>query len=114
MQNQEIVVPGCLGTTVRKLKSNHGLQFLEVTIAHGGEVPLHTHECAATMIVTHGSARKLTGDGKEELVKPGDVITKQAHEPHGFADIGDEGFRFISLSENDGIVQGETMDIAFA
>lgn len=113
MQNQ-VAVPGCRGITVRELQPAHGLQFLEVNIERGGEVPLHTHECAATMIVTRGSARKLAGNGKSELVKPGDVITKAAKEPHGFAEVGEEGFQFISLSDNEGIVrQGGNLDMTF-
>lgn len=110
-----MTVPGCAGTTVRELRPVHGLQFLEVNIERGGEVPLHTHECAATMIVTRGSARKLTENGKSELVKSGDVIAKAAREPHGFTEVGEEGFQFISLSDNGGIVrQVGNLDMAFA
>lgn len=114
MQNQ-VLVPGCPGTTVRELQPAHGLQFLEVNIESGGEVPLHTHECASTMIVTRGSARKLTRNGKSERVKQGDVIAKAAKEPHGFTEVGEEGFQFISLSDNAGIVrQDGKLDMAMA
>jgi quercetin dioxygenase-like cupin family protein len=101
---KQIEVPGCTGTTVSELKRAHGLQFLEVNIAHGGEVPLHTHKCAATMIVTKGSARKLTATGAGYRVNPGDVIAKAPSEPHGFTDVGETGFQFISISDNEGIV----------
>lgn len=113
MQSQ-VPVPGCTGTTMRELQSAHGLQFLEVNIERGGEVPLHTHDCAATMIVTRGVAYKLTENGKGEQVKQGDVIVKAAKEPHGFTSVGEEGFQFISLSDNGGIVhQGGKLDMAF-
>ncbi|MDD5068031.1 MAG: cupin domain-containing protein [Candidatus Pacebacteria bacterium] len=100
-----VAVPGCPGTVVEELPSALGRQFLRVTIERGGEVPLHSHECAATMIVTHGSARKLVERGNAERVKAGDVITKAAREPHGFTEIGEEGFSFISVSGGLGIVQ---------
>ncbi|HEV7449353.1 MAG TPA: cupin domain-containing protein [Candidatus Paceibacterota bacterium] len=100
-----IRVPGCPGTSIRELLSMHpGLQILEVTVESGGRIPLHLHDCAATMIVTRGSARKLTADGSTQPVKPGDVLAKAAKEPHGFDDVGEGGFTFISLSDGRGIV----------
>lgn len=108
-------VPGCRGTTVRKVTRAHRLQFLEVNIKQGGEVPLHTHDCAATMVITRGSARKLTGKGLGERVEAGDVVVKAAREPHGFTRIGKGGFQFISLSGSQGIVRkGGKLDMAFA
>lgn len=111
----QIAVPGCPGTRVRELPAAHGLQFLEVNVEKGGKIPLHIHECAATMIVTRGSARKLTANGESQVVKPGDVVIKAAKEPHGFTDIGEGGFQFISLSDGNGIVDsGEVKNMVFA
>ncbi len=111
---QAFAVPGCPGTTVTPLPGAHGLQFLQINMEKGGRVPLHSHACAATMIVTHGTARKLLAEGKSEPVKPGDVICKAPHEPHGFDEVGPEGFAFVSISDGNGIVQGdEKLDIKF-
>lgn len=108
-------IKGCPGTSVKKMPPVHGLQCLQVTILPGGEVPLHSHECAATMIVVSGRARKLTRTGKGQFVKAGSVVVKTAGEPHGFTEVSPEGFRFISLSEGKGIVRGRrSVDLTFA
>lgn len=109
-----VKINGCSGTSVRKLVPVNGLQCLEVRILPGGEVPLHSHGCAATMIVVAGSARKLQLSGKGRVVRPGDVVIKAAGEPHGFTEVGPDGFRFISLSEGEGIVTSRGLDLAFA
>ena len=109
-------IEGCPGTSVKKMTPVHGLQCLEVSILPGGSVPLHSHSCAATMIVVAGEARKLTKDGRKgRLVRTGAVIIKQANQPHGFAGVGPNGFKFISLSEGKGIVRDHNeLDLAFA
>src|SRR5713226_6744271 len=93
---------GCRLTTVEALSTQEGVQVLKVRVEPGGEIPLHQHDCAATMVVVSGSARTLGKDGR--LARKGDVVVKAANEPHGFVDIT-EPFCFISISEGGGIVR---------
>ncbi len=108
---KRIDVMNCRLTTVKKKKVG-GAHCLEVEVARGGKIPLHCHNCAAVMVVTHGSARKLISKGKGSRVKPGSIVVKIAREPHGFDHIGKEGFKFLSFSDGKGILQGNgTMDL---
>jgi len=110
LSQEHIRVPGCSGVTVREMPSAHGLHILEVNVAPGGEIPLHTHDCAATMIITRGSACKLISGGSGDYVGPGDVVRKAKGEPHGFSAIGEDGFQFISFSDGDGILREHSDD----
>lgn len=110
MNTEMVEVPGCSKTTVKRLHEEHGLQILRVDVEPGGEIPLHAHDCAATMVILDGSARAL--GNSERIVKKGDVVVKIPHEPHGFSDIKGR-FSFISLSDEDGIVRPDRWDIAF-
>lgn len=110
MSNEKIAIPGCLGTTVQKLFSKDGTQVLRVEVEPGGEIPMHMHECAATMVIIKGSALALGCSPR--LVSTGDVVVKTPNELHGFAEIK-EPFGFISVSDNQGIMQNDQWDIAF-
>lgn len=102
--------PGCQKTKVHKLHEEQGVQILRVEVEPGGEIPLHAHDCAATMVILQGSARAL---GKSErIVKKGDVVVKAAHEPHGFGGIKDR-FAFISISDESGILRPGGWDMTF-
>lgn len=110
LASDRIPVPECTGTTVEKLFETDGLQFLKVVVEPGGEIPLHTHACAATMIVTQGSAHTLGKDGR--VVHKGDVVVKTPNEPHGFTEI-QAPFSFISISGGEGIVRDGKWDMQF-
>ena len=101
MTSERLQVPGCKRTFVRKLFGDNGQQVLHVEVEPGGEIPLHSHGCAASMFVLCGQARTLGHESRS--VKPGDIVVKKPNEPHGFTDIRDS-FSFISISADDGIV----------
>lgn len=96
-------VPGCRGVTVEPLPPKDGEHVLYVRVASGGEIPLHTHLVASGMDITKGGARVL-GKGEERWVKPGDFVFKPAGMPHGFTDVGPEGFEFVSTAAGKGIL----------
>lgn len=110
MNDERISVQGCRHTTVQKLYSEHGVQVLNVEMEPGGEIPLHAHECAATMVITKGRARTLGKDGR--VVAAGDVVAKAPNEPHGFTQI-EERFCFVSISDGGGIVRRDGWDLRY-
>ncbi len=110
MKSEILEVPGCSQTTIRKLFEEEGLQILEVEVQPGGEIPLHTHDCAATMVILDGKARAL--GNHERQVNRGDVVVKQPHEPHGFDGI-DGPFSFVSISNENGIVRSNGWDLKY-
>lgn len=103
-------VPGCIKTTVRHLFSDDDQQILQVEVAPGGEIPLHAHDCAATMVITKGRAQTLGKDGR--IVAKGDVVVKACCEPHGFSNIT-EPFGFLSISNGKGIMSRSGFDITY-
>ena len=105
-----IAVPGCVGTYVEVIGERPGFQVLRVSVENGGEIPLHAHDCVATMVILEGSARTLGKDGRR--VKTGDVVVKGIREPHGFTDVRD-GFSFLSISTGEGILQGSDWDLNY-
>lgn len=106
-------VPGSKGAFVELLGCVGNTQILRVHVVPGGEIPLHTHDCNSGMGITAGSARTL-GKECDRLVRPGDYIYKPAGTPHGFTSVGEEGFEFISISDGEGIFQGENWDLSYA
>jgi len=105
METKQIKVPGCKGTTVQNLYSIPGMQVMKVDVSPGGEIPIHKHSCAATMVIMKGEA-KVLGKGKDRVVRKGEVVAKDENEPHGFTEVK-EPFSFISISYNDGIMQDQ-------
>ena len=103
-------VPGCVAVKAKHLVSEKSLQVLEVKVEKGGEIPMHSHSCAATMVVIEGSAKAIGHN--ERSVKKGDVIIKKAQEPHGFTSIT-EPFVFISISDGEGIMHDHDWDIKY-
>jgi quercetin dioxygenase-like cupin family protein len=103
-------VPGCLGTYVELIGDRPGFQVLRVSVENGGEIPLHAHDCAATMVILEGTARTLGKDGR--IVRPGDVVIKAGREPHGFTD-AEGGFAFLSISTGNGIFQSGEWDLTY-
>jgi quercetin dioxygenase-like cupin family protein len=99
----KIPVPGCSETFVETLCDDSDSHVLKVEVNPGGEIPLHSHECAATMVVLHGEA--LAVGIHPRRVQKGDVIVKAPNEPHGFSEIT-APFVFISISDGDGIKRG--------
>ena len=111
METEKIFVTGCRETAVSKLFSDGGVQVLKVEVMSGGEIPLHEHECAATMVIIKGRARTLGNNCR--IVTKGDVVIKAAKEPHGFIEIT-EPFEFISISYGAGIIHGNDFDIRYS
>ncbi len=112
MEHETIAVPGCEGTTVREIFSNGQIQVMKVDVTAGGEIPMHTHDTAATMIVVEGNATAL---GKAcRYVRKGDIVVKEANEAHGFSGIS-QPFSFISISEGQGIMHahGKHWDLKY-
>jgi len=110
MNTVKIPVPGCKGTTVEKLLLENGLPVLKVEVEPGGEIPLHAHQCTATMIILSGKARTLGKEGR--VVSKGDIIAKTPNEPHGFGDV-EATFSFISISDNAGIMREDGWDVNY-
>jgi quercetin dioxygenase-like cupin family protein len=110
MKDERLIVPGCKGTTAQKLLQDETVQVLKIEVEPGGEIPLHAHECAATMIIITGSASTLGKNGRK--VHAGDVVVKSPNEPHGFANVN-ERFEFISVSDNKGIMREEEWDLQY-
>jgi quercetin dioxygenase-like cupin family protein len=102
-------VPGCVGVTVEPLPPLKGEHALLVRVAPGGEIPLHTHLVASGMDIKSGSALAL---GKEagRRVFPGECIFKPAGMPHGFTEVGPDGFEFVSTAGGAGILHDEEWD----
>jgi len=111
MNTPKIAVPGCIGTFVTEVLEEEGCQILKVDVEPGGEIPLHSHACSATMVIMRGKSRAL-GKG-ERMVKKGDVVVKAPHEPHGFTEVT-EPFSFLSISDNKGIMQRDGWDMKYA
>ncbi len=109
---QEIEVPGCKSTTVQEIFSDGQVQIMKVRVSPGGEIPLHSHNVPATMIVLEGSAIAL--GKKNKNVKKGDVVIKMANEAHGFTNVK-KAFSFISISGEKGIMrnQGKNWDMEY-
>jgi quercetin dioxygenase-like cupin family protein len=110
MNTEMIEVPGCKGTTVRELLVDEEVQVLKVQVEPGGEIPLHSHECAATMVITKGSARTIGKDAR--AVHAGDIVIKSRNEPHGFTDVI-QHFEFISISDREGIMRSDSWDLNY-
>jgi len=105
-----IQVPGCVATFAETIYEMPDVQILRVEVEPGGEIPMHKHDCAATMIVLSGEAWAL-GEN-ERKVRKGDIIVKSPMEPHGFRDVRDF-FVFISISNGEGIKRGAHWDIDY-
>lgn len=110
MNSKKVAVPGCKGTTAQELLFEEGMQVLKVEVEPGGEIPLHTHECAATMVIIKGRARTLGKDGRG--ASTGDIIVKAPNEPHGFTEVKGP-FWFLSVSDNEGIMKVDGWDMKY-
>jgi quercetin dioxygenase-like cupin family protein len=110
MNIEPIEVPGCKATTVHELLMDEGIQVLKVEVAPGGEIPLHSHKCAATMVITKGTARTLGKDAR--AVSAGDIVIKSRNEPHGFTGVTQQ-FEFISISDREGIMRPDFWDLNY-
>lgn len=108
--DERVTVPGCKHTFVREIESKDSSQVMLVDVLAGGEIPLHTHNSSATMVILSGKAKAL--GHKSRYVKKGDVIVKASNEPHGFTDITDD-FRFVSISYGEGIKQESNWDMKY-
>lgn len=105
--SEQIPVPGCPGTTVRRLPATFGPNALLVEVKFGGEIPPHVHDCKADMFITKGSAVALGENGARRLVGPCDLVAKKPLELHGYTEVGKDGLAFLSLSGGNGILRGD-------
>ncbi|TWT40529.1 hypothetical protein RAS1_42410 [Phycisphaerae bacterium RAS1] len=103
-------VPGCRGTRVQELFAGRDVQVLLVEVDPAGEIPIHVHDCAATMVIVEGEARAL--GTHERVVGKGDVVVKAPREPHGFSGIG-KRFSFVSVSDGRGIMHNDDWDLEY-
>jgi len=110
VNSTKVAVPGCNKTTVQEILNDNDVHILKVDVAPGGEIPLHYHNCAATMVIIKGEASAI--GKKRKTVSKGDVVIKQSEEPHGFTDIK-EPFCFISISSGKGIYQDKDWDMKY-
>lgn len=103
-------IPGSKRAYVQDLLSTEGLQVMRVFVEKGGEIPLHVHDCAATMVVVSGKAKAI--GSKDRIVQKGNVIVKKPKEPHGFTEVK-EPFTFISVSDDKGIMHKDGWDMGY-
>jgi quercetin dioxygenase-like cupin family protein len=97
----KINVPGCKDTFVQEISSDGKVQVMNVEVEKKEMMPFHSHDCAATMIITEGAATAL--GRKKRSVKQGDIVIRKRNARHGFSDIKNT-FSSISLSDGHGIM----------
>lgn len=106
--SKQIPVPSSDGVTVQDLGDCRGMHVLYVRCQPFSNIPMHTHTCASGMGITKGRALA-TKEQEKVTALPGDFIYKSANTPHGF-EVGEEGLEFFSLSDKDGILNGNSWD----
>lgn len=84
------------------LKHGEPQQVL-VKVSPGGEIPLHSHNVDARMMIVSGSGKVLSDDPEinQSTVQGGTCVFFEKMKAHGFQ-AGDEGLSFVS--DNGGIV----------
>lgn len=70
----------------------------------GGEVALHRHPYPEVFMVLSGLAR-FTAGGEQREVPGGHVVVVPADTPHGFANVGDERLRIVSIHPSPEVFQ---------
>jgi mannose-6-phosphate isomerase-like protein (cupin superfamily) len=82
------------------------VSFFLVNNAPGEGPDLHRHPYGETWIVRSGKAR-ITADGEDLEVGPGDIITIGPETPHKFKNIGTERLDIICIHASPRIIQEE-------
>jgi mannose-6-phosphate isomerase-like protein (cupin superfamily) len=80
------------------------VSFFLVNNEPGNGPDLHRHPYSETWIVRSGNAR-ITADGEDLDVGPGDIIAVSAETPHKFKNIGDERLDIICIHASPRIIQ---------
>ncbi len=68
-------------------------------IKSGGYMPYHTNSVEHEQFVLNGKA-KVVIDGKEQIVKEGDILFIPSGIAHSYEVIGDEDYEFLCLVPN--------------
>jgi mannose-6-phosphate isomerase-like protein (cupin superfamily) len=82
------------------------VSFFLVNNEPGMGPDLHRHPYSETWIVRSGKAR-ITADGEDLEVGPGDIIAVTAETPHKFKNIGTERLDIICVHASPRIIQEE-------
>ena len=81
-----------------------GVSFFLVNNQPGKGPDLHTHPYSETWIVRSGKAR-ITADGQDMEVSPGDIIVVTAETPHKFKNIGTDRLDIICIHASSRMIQ---------
>jgi mannose-6-phosphate isomerase-like protein (cupin superfamily) len=81
-----------------------GVSFFLVNNQPGKGPDLHTHPYSETWIVRSGHAR-ITADGQDMEVSPGDIIVVTAETPHKFKNIGTDRLDIICIHASPRMIQ---------
>jgi mannose-6-phosphate isomerase-like protein (cupin superfamily) len=81
-----------------------GVSFFLVNNQPGKGPDLHTHPYSETWIVRSGKAR-ITADGQDMEVSPGDIIVVTAETPHKFKNIGTDRLDIICIHASPRMIQ---------
>jgi quercetin dioxygenase-like cupin family protein len=70
-----------------------------VTVPVGGKNPPHRHASSEQVwVALRGEGRLLLDDGKTEQFGAGDVVRFEDNEYHGFENIGESEFEYLSIT----------------
>lgn len=83
-----------------------GVSFFLVNNVPGAGPNLHRHHYSETWIVRSGKAR-ITADGEDMEVGPGDIIVVTPETPHKFKNIGSERLDIICIHDSPRMEQEE-------
>ena len=94
------------GGTVRFEGESYGsgVSFFIVNNQPGKGPDLHTHPYSETWIVRSGKAR-ITADGQDMEVGPGDIIVVTPETPHKFKNIGTDRLDIICIHASSRMIQ---------
>lgn len=81
-----------------------GVSFFHVKAAPGDGPPLHRHPYSETWLVRTGRAR-MTADGEDAEVGPGDIAVVGPQTPHRFKSIGDETLEIVCIHASPVMIQ---------
>jgi mannose-6-phosphate isomerase-like protein (cupin superfamily) len=81
-----------------------GVSFFLVNNQAGKGPDLHTHPYSETWIVRSGKAR-ITADGQDMEVGPGDIIVVTPETPHKFKNIGTDRLDIICIHASSRMIQ---------
>jgi len=86
-------------TTIQVLLQGPNFTMRRFVMEPGGGMPEHTNTVEHEQYVLRGRAR-ISIDGEEFEVQPGDVVFIPEGAPHWYQNIGDENFEFLCIVPN--------------